>query len=65
MRFGWKRISHGRLLLRLECGKKTLRFRSGACGKRRLIPFVKRGPFGTWLASWRWGQVEWSPSRWS
>ncbi len=45
-------------------GRKTLLFRRGNFSRRRLVPVIERGPFGCWLASWRWGQVGWELTRW-
>ena len=49
---------------KVRCGCKTLLFRRGNFSGRRFVPFVERGPFGCWLASWRWGQIGWELTRW-
>ncbi len=49
------------VLLRIKLGSKTLRVRRGNYGARRF----ERGPFGCWLASWKWLQIGWELSRWS
>ena len=53
-----------RLLWTRRCGEKTLLVRRGNYSCRRVMPFIQCGPFGTWLASWSWGEVEWSQTRW-
>jgi hypothetical protein len=42
-----------------------LRFRRGNFACRKLVPRVKRGPCGSWLMSWRWGQLGWELKRWA
>ena len=54
-----------RIVLRLRIGKKTFRIRRGNYSCRRFVPFVERGPFGCWLASWSWCQMGWELTRWS
>lgn len=49
---------------RIKIGRKTLRWRRGNYSRRRVVPFIERGPFGCWLASWRWGQLGWELDRW-
>ncbi len=68
--FDSKRLSHPftimAVLFRLRLGDKILRFRRGKCYSARLIrPKIERGPFGCWLASWKWGQVGWELKRWT
>lgn len=55
-----------RLVFKVRCGstKKTLLVRRGNYSARRVVPFIERGPFGCWFASWSWGQVSWELSRW-
>ena len=60
-----KRLRDGRLMLRVPCGDKTFRFRQGNYSCRKVRPFVEKGPFGTFLWSWKWGQAEWSLTRWN
>lgn len=56
---------NGKLLIgRIRFGAKTLLARRGNYSCRRVLPFVERGPFGCWTASWRWGQLSWELSRW-
>lgn len=57
--------SERRVVWRLRLGNKILRFRRGNYSCRRLVPFVERGPFGCWLASWKWGQIGWELARWT
>lgn len=54
-----------RVVYRLRLGRKTLRFRRGNYSCRRIVPFIEHGPFGCWLASWRWGQIGWELTRWT
>lgn len=49
---------------KLPCGKRILLFRRGNFSGRRVLPFVERGPFGCWQASWRWGQLGRELRRW-
>ena len=51
-------------VLKLRIGRKTLLCRRGNFSVRRMVPFVERGPFGCWVASWSWGQVSWELTRW-
>lgn len=53
-----------RVVFRLRLGPKTLRFRRGNYSRRHVVPFIERGPFGCWLASWSWGQLGWELTRW-
>jgi len=59
-----KKLPDGRFILKQRFGKKILRFRQGNYSYRRVVPRVEHGPFGCWLASWRWGQLEWALTRW-
>ncbi len=58
-------IVNRRVVWRLRLGNKILRFRRGNYSRRRLVPFVERGSFGCWLASWKWGQIGWELARWT
>lgn len=51
--------------LKVKIGDKILRVRRGNFSCRKVVPFVERGPFGCWLASWRWGQIGWELERWT
>ena len=63
--FGWIARSLLRNRVRkLRLGRKTILFRRGNFSARRLVPFVARGPFGCWVASWQWGQISWELPRW-
>lgn len=53
------------VVARLRLGSKILRLRKGNFSNRRILPFVERGPFGSFLASWRWGQIGWESARWT
>lgn len=53
------------VIARLVCQDKTLRLRKGKYSDSWLVPVITRGPFGCWLASWRWGQIGWELNRWS
>lgn len=59
------RLRDGRVIYRLGCGAKLLRFKTGYYSRRRVIPFVERGQFRCWNASWSWGQISWELSRWT
>lgn len=54
---------------RLACdgGSRYLKFRgrlrTNNC-QRVIIPEVVMGPFGTWLAFWAWGELEYGLMRW-
>lgn len=53
------------VVVRVRCGPKMLRVRRGWYSERRFWPVIERGPFGCWLASWRWGQIGWELKRWT
>jgi hypothetical protein len=53
------------VVFKVRIGQKILRFRRGNYVNRRVMPFIERGPFGCWLASWRWGQIGWELARWT
>lgn len=54
------------VVLRIRFREKILRLRRGRrYSNRRFIPFIERGPFGCWLASWKWGQIGWELRRWT
>jgi len=59
------RMRDGRLIIKIRLGSKILRFRQGNYSHRRVLPFMEHGPFRSWLASWRWGQVGWELARWT
>ncbi len=61
----WKSLRDGRKMFVLQLGSKTLRFRPGSYSNHQLVPFRESGPFGCFLLSWRWGQIEWSLTRWT
>lgn len=53
------------VIFRIRFRDYILRFRRGNYSSRRILPFMERGPFGCWLASWKWGQVGWELRRWT
>lgn len=53
------------VVFRLRLGDYILRFRRGNYSNRQFVPFIEHGPFGCWLASWRWGQLGWELKRWT
>lgn len=53
------------VVFKLRTKNKTLRFRRGNYCNRTIFPFIEAGPFGCWLASWKWGQIGWEVNRWT
>lgn len=43
---------------------KTLTIMRGNFSCRRVVPFIERGPFGCWTASWSSFRVMWQLTRW-
>lgn len=44
--------------------RKVLRFRRGNYSSRYVVPLMEYGPFRSFVASWRWGQIEYGLRRW-
>lgn len=53
------------ILIKIRIGHKVLRLRRGNYSNRIFLPRIESGPFGCWLASWRWGQLGWELARWT
>ena len=53
------------VVARIKVGEYVLRLRIGNFSDRKVIPLVEHGPYGCWLASWKWGQVGWELGRWA
>lgn len=64
MKFFVVRHADGRKHLKVLCGERYLIVRQGNYSHRRVLPFIQKGPFRTWVASLRWCQIEHGLRRW-